>query len=192
MDLVAAYRRSLAEFTDRVPLVRPDQWTESTPCSDWNVRELVNHVVNEDRWTVPLVAGATIADVGDRFDGDLLGDDPVGNAIDAAKQADAAFGEPGAVDRTVQLSFGETPAEEYLMQLLADHLVHAWDLAAAIGADRRLDPDTVRVCAGWFAQREEIYRGGGAIGPRVDVPADANEQDRLIGAFGRDPSWSGR
>jgi uncharacterized protein (TIGR03086 family) len=191
MDLVSAYRRSLTEFTDRAPLVRPDQWTAPTPCSEWTVRELVNHVVNEDRWTVPLVGGATIADVGDRFDGDLLGDDPVGTAIDAAKQADAAFSEPGAADRTVQLSFGETPVEEYLMQLLADHLVHAWDLAAAIGADRRLDSDTVRVCAGWFAQREDMYRQGGAIGPRVDVPADADEQDRLIAAFGRNPNWPG-
>jgi uncharacterized protein (TIGR03086 family) len=190
MDLIGAYRRSLTEFTDRVPLVRPDQWTAATPCSEWTVRELVNHLVYEDRWTVPLVAGATIADVGDRFEGDLLGDDPVGTAIDAAKQADAAFSEPGALDRTVQLSFGPTPAEEYLMQLLADHLIHGWDLAAAIGADRRLDPDTVRVCADWFAKREELYRSSGATGPRVEVPVDADAQDRLLAAFGRDPNWS--
>lgn len=190
MDLVNAYQRSIAEITRRVPQVSPEQWTAPTPCADWDVRELVNHVVNEDRWTAPMFAGATIADVGDKFDGDLLGDDPVSNTLDAAKQAEQAVAEPGALDRTVHLSFGDTPAEEYIHQLLADHLIHAWDLAVATGEDPRLDPELVAECSQWFAQREELYRSAGAIGPRVDVPADADEQDRLIAAFGRDPNWS--
>jgi uncharacterized protein (TIGR03086 family) len=190
MDLLDAYRRSLTEFTERVQQVRPDQWQQPTPCSDWDVRTLVNHIVNEDRWTVPIMAGATIAEVGDRFDGDLLGDDPLGNTADAASEADAAVGEPGALDRTVHLSFGDTPAEEYVRQLLADHLIHAWDLAAATGLDRELDPDAVRVCAEWFVEREDLYRDSGATGPRVEVPATADEQSRLLAAFGRDPAWS--
>jgi uncharacterized protein (TIGR03086 family) len=190
MDLVDSYRRSLEVFTDRVRQVRSDQWRGPTTCTDWDVRALVNHIVYEDRWTVPLFGGATIADVGDRFEGDLLGDDPIGSAHDAAKQADAAVAEPGAIDRTVHLSFGDTPAEEYVRQLLADHLIHAWDLAAAIGADRTLPDDLVRECAAWFADREPLYRGSGAIAARVDVADDdASEQDRLIAAFGRDPNW---
>jgi uncharacterized protein (TIGR03086 family) len=189
MDLVATYRRSLAEFTDRVGLVADEQWSEPTPCADWDVRTLVNHVVGEELWTVPLLAGATIEEVGDRFDGELLGTDPVGSARQAAAQTEAAIAEPGALDRTVQLSFGETPAEEYVRQLLADYLIHAWDLAVAIGADPRLDPEVVHECAAWFVGREHLYRRGDSIGPRVEVPADADEQDRLLGAFGRDPDW---
>jgi uncharacterized protein (TIGR03086 family) len=192
MDLVTAYRRSLAEFTGRVAQVRPDQWSAPTPCADWDVRTLVNHLVNEDRWTVPILAGATIAEVGDRFDGDLLGDDPAASAADAARQAEDAVTAPGAMDRTVHLSFGDTPAPEYIYQLLADHLVHSWDLAAAIGADPRLDGDAVGFCAGWFTDREDMYRAGGAIGPRVPVPEEASTQDRLIAAFGRDPGWKAR
>jgi uncharacterized protein (TIGR03086 family) len=190
MDLLDAYRRSLAEFTERVRQVRPDQWRGPTACSDWDVRSLVNHIVNEDRWTVPIMAGSTVAEVGDRFDGDLLGDDPAGNTADAAREAEAAVREPGALDRVVHLSFGDTPAGEYVRQLLADHLIHAWDLAAATGQDRRLDPDAVRECAEWFTEREDLYRGAGAIGPRVEVPATADEQSRLLGGFGRDPEWS--
>jgi uncharacterized protein (TIGR03086 family) len=190
MDLLDAYRRSLAEFTERVRQVRPDQWRGPTACSDWDVRGLVNHIVNEDRWTVPIMAGSTVAEVGDRFDGDLLGDDPAGNTADAAREAEAAVCEPGALDRVVHLSFGDTPAGEYVLQLLADHLIHAWDLAAATGQDRRLDPDAVRECAEWFTEREDLYRGAGAIGPRVEVPATADEQSRLLGGFGRDPGWS--
>ncbi len=190
MDLIELYRRSVAGFTARVGQVGPDQWTAPTPCTGWDVRALVNHLVYEERWIPPLFAGATIAEVGDRFEGDLLGDDPVGRATEAAREADAAVAEPGSLERTVHLSFGDHPGSEYLWQLLTDHLVHSWDLAAAIGADRTLDAEVVHACAEWFSPNEDAYRDSGLIGPRVAVPADAGEQDRLIGASGRDPAWS--
>src|ERR1700716_4032915 len=114
MDLVDVYRHSLTEFMDRVQRVHPEQWPDPTPCPGWDVRALVNHVVSQDRWDVELLAGATIGQVGDRFDGDLLGTDPVGIVAEAAKQAEEAVTEPGALDGTVYLSFGETPAEEYV------------------------------------------------------------------------------
>jgi len=189
MDILDLYGRSLDDFVARVRAVGDAQWAAPTPCADWDVRQLVNHVVYEDRWTVPLFAGQTIADVGDRFEGDLLGADPVASAAEAADAARAAVAEPGALDRTVQLSFGPTPATEYAMQLFADHVVHGWDVAVAIGADPALDPDCVRALAGWFAEREDGYRQAGAVGPRADVPPGASEQDRLLAAFGRSPSW---
>lgn len=189
MALVDLYRRSVDGFVDRATKVRPDQWAQRTPCTEWNVRALVNHIVGEDRWTVPLFAGATIAEVGDRFDGDLLGEDPLPRLTEAAEQAKAAVAADGALGRTVELSRGPTPATDYVHELFADHLVHAWDLAAAIGADRALDPQAVRACLEWFGGREEAYRRGGAIGPRVRVPAAASDQDRLLAAFGRDPNW---
>jgi uncharacterized protein (TIGR03086 family) len=190
VNLLEHYRRSMGIFFDRVGQTGPGDWNLPTPCTEWNVRQLVNHVVYEDRWTAPLMAGLTVQDVGTRFDGDLLGDDPIGRTLDAAKQAEAAIAAPGALDRTVALSFGPTPAREYAWQLLAEHLVHGWDLAAAIGADRQLDADAVRACAAWFADREPQFREVGAIGPRVRIKAGADEQDRLLGAYGRDPHWS--
>jgi uncharacterized protein (TIGR03086 family) len=192
VDLIELYRRAVAEFTDRVGQIAPEQWHSPTPCAGWDVRTLVNHLVYEQRWSVPLFAGASLAEVGDRFEGDLLGADPLGAVTEAAKAAEAAVAEPGVLERTVQLSFGETPAVEYLRQLLADHLIHAWDLAAAIGADPALDPGTVHAVAEWFVDREDLYRAGGAIGPRVEVPAGSDEQTQLLGAFGRDPAWSAR
>ncbi|MER7893407.1 TIGR03086 family metal-binding protein [Micromonospora sp. NPDC094482] len=190
MDLLETYRRSLAEFTDRVDQVGPGQWSEPTPCPDWDVRTLVNHVVGEDRWSVPLLAGRTIAEVGDRFDGDQLGDDPIAAARDAAAQAEIAATHPGAVERTVHLSAGETPAAEYLHQLLAEHLIHGWDLAVAIGAEPRLDPDAVRECARWFTGRIGDYRRDQLVRSEVELPPGADEQDRLLAAFGRDPNWA--
>ena len=65
-------------------------WSARTPCAEWDVHQLVNHVVGEDRWTRPLVDGMTIADVGNSLDGDLLGDDPFAAARTAADEAVAA------------------------------------------------------------------------------------------------------
>jgi uncharacterized protein (TIGR03086 family) len=187
MALVDLYRDSVETFTRRVNAVRTDQWDAPTPCALWDVRTLVNHIVSEQRWSVPLFAGQTIAEVGDRFDGDLLGADPVANAAEAATQTVAAASAPGAMERVVHLSFGDTPATEYVHQLFADHLVHGWDLAVATGTDRSMDPAAVRACLDWFVEREQLYRASGVIGESVIVPAGASDQDRLLAAFGRDP-----
>jgi uncharacterized protein (TIGR03086 family) len=190
MDIVTLHQRACAEFADRVQLVRDNQWDSLTPCSEWDVRALVNHVVGEDRWTAPLMAGQTIAQVGDRFDGDLLGDDPLLASRQSVQEATTAVGQPGALQRTVHLSFGQTPAEEYVWQLFADHLIHAWDLARAIGADDRLDPTLVTACSAWFAEQEDGYRAAGAVAARPPIPDDADSQTVLLAAFGRNANWS--
>lgn len=185
MTVADLHRRACEVFGQYVHEVKPDQWDAPTPCTEWDVRALVNHLVYEDRWTVPLVAGGTVAEVGDQFEGDLLGDDPVAAYDDAMRGSTAAFAEPGALERTVHLSFGDFPGEEYAWQLFSDHLIHAWDLAHAIGSDERLDPELVEACAGWYAGQEALYRSSGAVGPRPDIPPDADPQTVLLAAFGR-------
>jgi uncharacterized protein (TIGR03086 family) len=187
MTLVDLYNRAVDSFVDNVKLVGPPQWALATPCADWNVRQLVNHLVSEQLWSAPLFDGATIAEVGDRFDGDVLGDDPVATAVEAGETTKRAVAADGAMSMIVHLSFGDTPAEEYLTQLLADHIIHGWDLAVAIGADRTLDHESVLFLTGWFAEREDLYRSAGAIGPRPSTPEDATAQDKLLAAFGRNP-----
>jgi uncharacterized protein (TIGR03086 family) len=132
-----------------------------------------------------LFARSTIAEVGDRFEGDLLGDNPVQAWDSSAEEALAAVAAPDALDRTVHLSFGDVPGREYANQLFADLLIHGWDLATAIGGNTRLDPEMVEACATWFAGMAEVYRSGGAVGPRPDVPADADAQTKLLADFGR-------
>jgi ketosteroid isomerase-like protein len=88
---------------------------------------------------------------------------------------------------TVHLSYGEEQLAEYVHQLAADHLVHAWDLAVATDGDARLDPHLVGEVHAWFAGREEMYRSGGAIGPRG--VSHGGGQGGLLAAFGRDSEW---
>ncbi len=189
-EVVRLHARSVELFLDRVAAIPHDRWAARTPCADWDLRALVNHVVGEDRWTVPLLEGRTIGDVGHALDGDLLGASPGQAAQEAGRAAVDAFTVPGAIERTVALSFGETPAAVYAWQLFADHLIHAWDVAAASGGDRTLGDDLVNACAGWFAGVEDDYRSFGAVDERVEVGPEASAQDRLLAAFGREPRWA--
>ena len=187
MDQEIAYRRTVDGWTARVAAVGPDQWDLPTPCEDWDVRALVNHVVGEDLWTVALMRGSTMEEVGDRYDGDLLGDDPRSAASEAAAAAISVVGELLPTAGKVHLSYGDEDMSEYVAQLTADHLIHGWDLAIATGGDTALDDDLVSHVAAWFAEREELYRSAGVIGARVEAASDA--QSQLLARTGRDPQW---
>jgi uncharacterized protein (TIGR03086 family) len=187
MDLNTLYDRTVEAWTDRVQALDRDRWDDPTPCREWTVRDLVNHVVGEDRWTRPLVDGRTIAEVGTDLDGDLLADDPVRRALDAAQEATAAVAERLPAGGVVHLSYGEEQIGEYVHQLAIDHLVHAWDLAVATGGETRLDADLVAELSAWYADREHLYRGAGMVAPRG--PSYGDPQSDLLAACGRDADW---
>lgn len=177
------YSRAVTAFDTVLRTVPTNRYSAPTPCADWDVRALVNHVVAEDGWAAELLAGRTIADVGDDLDGDLLGADPVAAWSDASAAAGRAVEAAG--DDLVALSAGPTPVDEYLRRLAADHLVHAWDLALAAGANLRLDHDLVTAVTAWFAPLEQIYRSHGMIGSRPPLSDAAEPQARLLAMFGR-------
>ena len=181
-------RHAAARFDELVAGIREPQWNDPTPCPGWTVRTLVNHVAVEDLWAAELLAGRTIAEVGDRLDGDQLGAVPLDRWHEAMRGALAAAGAPGAMADTVHLSFGDVPGSEYAMQLFADHLVHGWDLAVALGRPAPLDPDHAAAALAWFAEREDPYRAAGMIGPHVPTPPDTDAATRLLAAFGRTAS----
>jgi len=190
MEIGELYRGTVESWTARVRAVGMDQWHDPTPCEDWSVRDLVNHVTGEEAWSVPLLRGATIAEVGSSLDGDLLGDAPTDTALRHAEEALALAEKSLPAGGVVHLSYGDEDMAEYLRQLAADHLVHGWDLAAATGGDTQLDPGLVAAVADWFAGREEIYRTAGVVGERPELPEADDPQVRLLASFGRRASWT--
>ena len=182
---IERHRRSIDELGRRVNSINDKQWDLGTPCADWDVRDLLQHITEGNLWVQPLVEGKTIAEVGDSLSGDHLGAHPQHAWRDSAMEAQTAFESDGAMERIVHLSFGDMPGREYAMQLFADHLIHGWDLARGIGADDQLDPELVSACKIWFEPIEPLYRGGGATGERPDIPEGADEQTVLLAMFGR-------
>lgn len=188
MELPQLYTRSVDLFYGLVNIVKPEDWLSQTPNSEWNVRNLVNHVAAEDLWIPPLLSGKTLAEIGNQFDGDVLGDSPQLAAGVAGRRAAEAI-TPEAMQKTVDLSRGPTPAASYIEEMFADHLIHSWDLAASIGAGRNLPDDLVSACYTFFLKEAEHWRAGGAFANAVEVPEDASTQDKLIALTGRHPDW---
>ncbi|GAA2831570.1 TIGR03086 family metal-binding protein [Kitasatospora sp. CM 4170] len=178
------YAEALHEFGERVRLIAPDQWDAPTPCVDWSVRDLVNHLTSEQLWVPELLMGSTISEVGSRFDGDVLGSDPVGAWTAAAEAARTAFEVPGASELTVHLSFADVSGQYYLDQLTADAVVHTWDLAEGIGNRTRLPAGLVEYALGEYAGYGDLS-GSGLFDPPVPVPEDAGPQTRLLALTGR-------
>lgn len=184
-ELITLFRRAADGFGRRVHQIAAGQWHNDTPCTDWDVRVLVNHVTVEQLWVPPLVDGSTIADVGDSLDGDQLGDDPVASWDAAVSASTAAFGDPGVLAGTVALSAGEKATEEYCWEMTTDALIHAWDLARGIGADETLDPELVELVYERTLPIAEHLQETGLFAPPVPVADDSPQQTKLLALFGR-------
>ena len=187
-NLIELHGRSGQRFAALVAGVGAQQWHDDTPCSEWDVRTLVHHLLAEQRWVPPLFEGLTIEQVGDRFDGDLMGDAAAtwpGLLASSAREAHDAVAQPGALERTVHLSFGEVRGEEYVMQLIADLAVHAWDLARATGQDESLDPDVVALLLPWTEANADLLAGSGMFGQPIADGQDVPDDVRMLGLLGR-------
>ncbi|MCQ4040631.1 TIGR03086 family metal-binding protein [Streptantibioticus rubrisoli] len=187
-EILRRHEEAIDFFTTTVRAVRDDQWHAPTPCTEWSVRELVNHLTVEQLWVPDLVLdGSTIADVGDAYDGDQLGDDPVGAWDRASAASYEAFRIPGALERTVHLSYGDTSASAYCAQMTTDAAVHAWDLARAIGADEKMPEGLAAACLREVEPYAKGLSSSGLFEQPVKPPAGADDQTKLLCLLGRRP-----
>ena len=187
-DLVEVHSHCGRRFAALVARIDTEQWHDETPCAEWDVRALVHHLLYEQRWVPPLLEGLTIAEVGDRFEGDLMGDDATTWArvlSSSIGEAHAVVAQPDALKRTVHLSYGDTSGEEYVMQLTGDLAIHAWDLARATGQDDAIDPGAIALLLPWAEASAELLAGSGMFGSPVDLGPDAPDEVRLLGLVGR-------
>src|SRR5438128_1059279 len=154
MDIVRLHERALDETAHLVDGVSPDQMGLPTPCSDWDVRALLAHLVGGNvRWAAlargePTRRGPA---QGGRPGADLLGDDPAGAYRRSAEVLKQAWQDPALLDRPFELPIGVLPGRAALNLRLVETVVHAWDLAKATEQHPAFDPDVVRAAA-HFAQ----------------------------------------
>ncbi len=186
-DIARLHRRALDATRNIVVGIESDQMALPTPDEAWDVRALLNHLISGNLWAAELAGGHTIEEVGDRLDGDIVGDDPLGAYDRSAKAASAAFEAPGALDAPCAVSYGPVPGSIYAGHRFVDVLVHGWDLAAATGHNTRLEPDLVDACLEVIEPQLDMLQASGAFGTPVDVAVTADAQSRLLSLLGRTP-----
>ena len=166
--------------------VAPDQLGQRTPCTDWDVRALLNHTV----------VGVQLFDAGARdepfelsaYGEDALGDDPAGAWDAAAARFREALAAPDVSERRWKLAFGDSPADQAMTVAIIEFQQHAWDIARATGQDVDFDPaitaaarESAEGLIAMFGRQENVFR------PQVPCPDEAPAEDRLAAFLGRQP-----
>lgn len=146
LDLPTLHTRALASTGEIVAAIGEPDWASSTPCAQWDLRTLVNHVIAGNWWVAELAAGCTIADVGDRLDGDVIHDHAAESYDASAAAASMAFEAPGAMSAPCAVSYGPVPGSIYCGHRVIDVVVHGWDIATATGQPTAIDPVLVAGC----------------------------------------------
>jgi uncharacterized protein (TIGR03086 family) len=185
MDDLSALSCATDEFRRRLAEVGADQWTSSTPCDDWNVTALVEHVTGGNRMSELLLAGADAPTALDAVRS-TAGAEPRESFEETSAAQIAAFAAEGALAMTVHHPAMDMTGDLLLMFRTLDLALHAQDLAAGIDADLSLDPN---LCASLWTRLEPIaplLSGSGMFGtPKRELGAVASAQDTLLNATGR-------
>ena len=182
MEPIDAFDRAAAAATTVVNGIADDQLTLPTPCADWNVRAVLNHLVIGSLMVEAIVAGRAHPDRG----ADHLGADPKAAFAAAVAANRETLRTPGLMERTVSTPMGERPGSVLVYMRVAELFVHAWDLARATGQDTNLDPELAEVVrSAWTTQLGDRPRTQLPFEESQPVPDDAAAADRLAAYLGR-------
>ena len=183
MDPIERITRATAFASGKVKGVTAADLSRPTPCPDFDVRALLNHMIGG------LAMLTTAAEGGKppMPEGDQFGSDPAG-AYDQRRSAlITAVSGDGVLDRGWDLPFGTLPGSMMASIAFMEHLTHAWDLAKATGQDSTLPADLVGECMEVVTPMDAMLRMPGVCGAAIAVPDSARPQDKLVAFLGRNP-----
>ena len=191
MEALDALKVANSEFESRLVSVAPQHWELPTPCPEWDVRALVNHVLLGTRMSVQVLAGMPRDEVIAGLNDNLIpdGTDPVAAFVDLAGQMVEGFSGPNGLEGVVAHPAGDFPRSMFIGFRVTDGAAHAWDLATAIGGDTNLNADMVQFLWDDAQPRREMLSATGMFGegPSGDVGDDAALQTRYLDLIGRRP-----
>ena len=178
---LALQKQAHREFAQALEAVT--DWDAPTPDTEWSVRMLVRHVVEEQQWVPQLLAGRTTQQAKRHLD--RLGDDLRAEWRLYSLAATAAWDE-ARPDALVSLSYDTVSVADYLREQTSDVTIHAWDLARATGADETLDAALVEAIWTVFEPQKDALSASGLYALPVVLPDNAPLQSRLLAVTGRD------
>ena len=162
--------------------IRADQWSAPTPCTEWTVRRVVNHLIGMNRVFAALLAGQPPPP---RPAADHVEDDPVRAFRDSAAALLAAFSRPGVLERTYRGPLGTATGADRLQIRLYDLLAHAWDLAQATGQPAGVPDDLAEQSLAFVRTQLTEQARPGRFGPAQIATEQASAIERLVAFLGR-------
>jgi uncharacterized protein (TIGR03086 family) len=178
-DQLAVYYRVIERFTELVDSITDEQWPQDTPCEEWTVRDLVEHVVARDEQIAATMGGPPAAEL------------PAHTDLKAAWHEriqwwSERLADPARSQAEWPTYFGVLTFEQATTALMTGEItIHTWDLARALGADETLDHEAVELTYAEIKQHGDQLRVPGAMGAEVNVPPGADIQATLFGFTGR-------
>ncbi len=167
-EMLGALDEIYANANRLVGSVRDDQWDDKTPCSEWNVRDLVQHMSGTSG---VCYAAATRTDMNPDAE---PGDDPVADFAAASAAAASAWRGEGALDGMVSVP-ADMPAVAALGVNIIDIGTHVWDLASALDQDHGLSAEIVAMIDQWNHNVvSDDVRAGGGFGEILEPTSDAD------------------
>ncbi len=194
-DPIAIFEKASRRVQVIMEGIRQDQGDGATPCTEWNVRQVMNHVIGG----AEVLAGSLEGNIPEGVGG-VSPNSSYSDEVEISRLARAyadesvrilnAARQPGAMESTTPGGMMTVP--QFLIAMAADHIIHGWDLARATGQDDTLDGDVVEAAYAMMTASEtagfvDMGRQMGFVGPAVSVAEDARLQDKLVAHMGRQP-----
>ena len=191
-NVVELYERTTKHVHSILSGIKQEQSESPTPCTEWDVRAVINHLVGGAELLSGCLSGRPPDIAFGSTTSSYSGESDLSKLTQAyeelVRQVLAVAKGPGALESKVTTPIGEMPESVFLAASCMDNLIHCWDLAKATGQDTRLDPQVVDVSYQMFVpDAMDQGRAAGLIGPLIDVPEEASLQDKLIAYSGRQP-----
>ena len=177
MDPVAQFEQLGPVLFGVIGGLRPEHLDDPTPCADFTVRGVLEHMIGGGTMFTAAYRGEVPAEP------DLS--DPIAGVQEMLQRLGEAVSAPGALDRTIQAPFGEVDGETFARFVVLDGLVHGWDMATATGQPYEPSDELVAAVDGFARQALDPLRDGQTFGPAVEPAAGARPIDRLAAYTGR-------
>lgn len=192
MTIQAAFVAANLGLKKVIDQINDEQWEQMVP-SDWTrgkdttLHDLINYHTYDDAWVPDVLAGKTKEEVGAKYDGDLLKDDPKGNYGHYNQLAVAAVEALGEDDlaKTVHLSYGDFTAKEYLEHITSFRGFRIWDIAKFIGVDSTMPDEVIEGLNQYVVPNLPEWRKMGVFKEAIEAPADASAQVKLLALVGK-------
>jgi uncharacterized protein (TIGR03086 family) len=194
MDTVGSLADALDDFTLLLDGVDTGQWAAPTPCPNWSVRDLANHITAGNLLVTSLLGGAerpAPEELARRQATDFLGSDPAAAFRASADQLITAFSDPEALERPIVMPIGTVPGAAVAGLRLTETVVHGWDLAAATGQPVPFSDEAVAGALAFTSRAlADLPPTNRAFAAPTIAPDDATPLQQLISRLGRDGGWT--